>query len=55
MAIPGGSCMMGRGTLTPWYARCNRMALQSTVHPSETDHLSAGGMVLVDDREILLS
>ena len=55
MAIPGGSCMLGRGTLTPLYALCDRRALQGSVHSSETDHESAGSMVLVDDRQILLS
>ena len=55
MAIPGGSRLLGRGTLTPWCAVCDRRALQGTVHPSETDHASSGSMVLIDDRQILLS
>ena len=55
IVIPGGPCMLGCGTLTPWYAVCDRRALQGTVHSSEIDHASSGSVVLSDDRQILLS
>ena len=55
MAIPGGSYWLGHGTLTPWYALCDRRVLQGTVYSSETDNVSAGSMVLVHDNQILLS
>ena len=54
MVIPGCVCLLGRGTPTPWYALCDRRALQGTVHSFETDHVSAGSMVWVDDRQNLL-
>ena len=55
MPIPGGSYWLGHGTLTPWCAVCDRRALQGTVHSSESIHASSGSMVLIDDRQILLS
>ena len=45
MVIPGCVRLLGRGTPTPWYALCDRRALQATVHSFETDPVSAGSMV----------
>ena len=55
MVIPGCVRLLGGSTPTPWYALCDRRALQGTVDSFETDHESAGSIRWVDDRQILLS